>query len=480
MELWKHQVAGINKAMEMDQHGIYTNNDLGLFFEQGTGKTRTMIEILRRRYAAAGRVKRTLILCPIIVCENWRKEIHQFSKLKREDVYVLTGSGVKRAQTMRKINTSGNLNRIIITNYEAMEMREFYNALAQWGPEIMVCDESQRLKNPQSKRARAVMDIAETANGGRFILTGTPILQSPMDLFMQFRILDDGQTFGKNWYAFRNAWFHDENSRRKGTQSYFPKWVPRPEMDAQLTTLVRKKAMRVLAKDCLDLPPLIRQVEETTMGTEQAKAYGEMLREYLTFVDSQDGPRAVVAQLAVVKALRLQQIVTGFVKDETGQVLRFPTNPRLDRLKELLEELTPNNKVIIWSHFKENHQMIGELCVRLRIPYREIHGDISHKAREQGMDEFRNDPSVKVMIANQGAGGVGVNLVEAKYAIYYSKGFKLEDDLQSRKRNHRGGSEMHDSVIQIDLVTRGTIDELVNEALENKVQISDRILSWRG
>jgi SNF2 family DNA or RNA helicase len=416
----------------------------------------------------------------VIVCENWRKEIHQFSKIKKDDVIVLLGPGSKRAQTVRKLIQNQTPSKIIITNYEAMEMVGLVEALAHWGPEILVCDESQRLKNPQAKRAKAVLSLAELSTAGRFILTGTPILQSPMDLFMQFRILDNGKTFGKNWFAFRNAWFHDENYRRKGTQSYFPKWVPRPNIESELTELVKSKAMRVLAKDCLDLPPLIRQTEETTMGAEQAKAYQEMLREYLTFVDSQHGPRAVVAQLAIVKALRLQQIVTGFVKTDSGEIVRFPSNPRLDRLKELIEELTPNNKIIIWSLFRENHQMIAELCVRLKVAYREIHGDISHKGREQGMDEFRNDPNVKVMIANQGAGGVGVNLVEAKYAIYYSKGFKLEDDLQSRKRNHRGGSEMHDSVIQIDLVTRGTIDELINEALENKVQISDRILSWRG
>ena len=94
------------------------------------------------------------------------------------------------------------------------------------------------------------------------------------------------------------------------------------------------------------------------------------------------------------------------------------------------------------------------------------------------MDRFRKDDSCRVMIANQGAGGAGINLVEASYSIYYSKGFSLEHDLQSEARNHRGGSEIHDKITRIDLVCPNTIDESINEALSNKQHVADRILIW--
>jgi SNF2 family DNA or RNA helicase len=122
--------------------------------------------------------------------------------------------------------------------------------------------------------------------------------------------------------------------------------------------------------------------------------------------------------------------------------------------------------------------MIAELCTEMGIAYRQIHGGISHKRREEEMDEFRSDPNVRVMIANQAAAGVGINLVEASYAIYYSKTFRLEDDLQSESRNYRGGSEVHEKVTRIDIVCPGTIDELVSEALANKQNIGEKILSW--
>ena len=122
--------------------------------------------------------------------------------------------------------------------------------------------------------------------------------------------------------------------------------------------------------------------------------------------------------------------------------------------------------------------MIADLCQDMNIEYAEIHGDISNAKRIDEMDRFRKDPKCRVMIANQAAGGTGVNLVEASYAIYYSKGFSLEHDLQSEARNHRGGSEMHSKVTRIDLVAKGTIDEVINEALKNKQNIAETILTW--
>ena len=133
----------------------------------------------------------------------------------------------------------------------------------------------------------------------------------------------------------------------------------------------------------------------------------------------------------------------------------------------------------MWANFIEKYKMIADVCTKLVIGYRFIVGGQGNKEREQQMDEFRTDPNVRVMIANQAAGGVGINLVEASYAIYYSKSFRLEDDLQSEARNYRGGSEVHEKVTRIDIVTKGTIDELVNETLSRKNQVSGEILGWK-
>lgn len=470
--LWNHQVHAIRVAEVVP--------DLGLFFEQGTGKTRTLIEILRRRFAAAGSLQKTLVFAPIIVCENWKSEFKLYSKINPLDVVVLTGPGKKRiAEFLRQVGDDLSGRKIFVTNYESTQMKDLYKLLSLWSPEILVCDESQRVKNHESIRARAVAALADKTKHN-YILTGTPLLDGKgMDAFMQFRVLDRGATFGKNFYSFRGQYFEDANAPFKGRQSYFPKWEPRPDAFAQFQDRIKSKALRVLKKDCLDLPPLVRQTVHVPLSPSQARMYKEMHNEFITFIESKRGEsQAVVAQLAVTKAMKLQQIVSGFVKDENGEVHRIDDNPRLKALKELLEDITPGSKVIVWSHFKENQRMITELCQEMGLGYREIHGDVPHKERESNMKAFRTDDSVRVMAANQAAGGVGVNLVEASYSIYYSKGFKLEDDLQSEARNYRGGSEIHEKVTRIDIVAPGTIDEHCNETLANKQNISETILSW--
>lgn len=471
--LWKHQVDAIRMAE--------THPDVGLFWEMGTGKTRGLIEILRRRYAAKGRLMRTVIFAPIVVCQNWAKEFSIYSKIKPIDVVVLTKSGKRRTkELLAAIGDDCSRAKIIVTNYEATQMEELYTLLTHWKPEIIVCDESQRLKNPESKRAKLVAKLADIAEH-RYILTGTPILNSPSDVYMQFRILDKGETFGKNFFSFRGRYFEDKNAAFKGKNTYFPKWEPRVSEFPVLQNKIKAKAIRILKKDCLDLPPLLKQEVSVEMSTDQMRMYEEMRKEFVTFLKEKEGsgePRAVVAQLAVTKALRLQQIVSGFAKDELGVEHRLKC-PRMDVLSELLEELTPNHKVIVWAVFKENYRMIADACKSLGISYAELHGDLSASDKNEHINKFREDESCRVMIANQSAGGVGINLIEASYSIYYSKGFSLEHDLQSEARNYRGGSEVHEKITRIDLVSRGTIDELVLEALSKKQQVSDIILGWK-
>ena len=214
--LWAHQVQAIKAGLAL--------RDLGLFFEMGTGKTRTMIEILRRKYAEKGQLRKTLILAPVIVCENWKQEFKMYSKVPQGEIVVLTKSGSKRVSEF--ITAAGedlSKAKIIVTNYESMQMEDLYKLFMLWNPDIMVCDESQRLKNPDSKRAKAVMHLADLTQHN-YILTGSPILNSAMDAYMQFRVLDRGETFGKNFFAFRNSYFSDANAGFKSKQAYFPKW----------------------------------------------------------------------------------------------------------------------------------------------------------------------------------------------------------------------------------------------------------------
>ena len=460
-ELMTHQKEAIYRAQ--------FEKNLFMAWEPGTGKTCATIQILRQKYQDAGALRKTIILAPKVVISNWKAEFEKFSVIPKSYIQVLTGPIKRRTEFFKSMK---NYSSIVVINYDAFQNKELCDAIKEWGPEILVCDESHYIKNYQSKRAKNIASIADLC-AHKYMLTGTPILNNSMDLFMQYRVMDGGETFGHNFFVFRAKYFHDKNASWKSSSKHFPQWEPRYGADRQLMEAMKNNTQRVEKKDCLDLPPLVIQNLPVDLSPEQSKHYEEMKKYFITYVNGE----AAVAQLALTKALRMQQIVSGFIKTEDG-VRRMKNNPRLDALKELLELLTPNHKVIVWACFRENYKMIAEVCDGLGFKYCELHGEIPQKKREEAIEKFNNDPAYRVLIGNQGAGGIGINLVSASYSVYFSRGTKLGDDIQSEARNYRRGSECHSRITRINLIANGTIDELIAAALQRKADLGNSFLDY--
>jgi non-specific serine/threonine protein kinase len=224
---------------------------------------------------------------------------------------------------------------------------------------------------------------------------------------------------------------------------------------------------------------LVRQKYFVGLSKEQKRIYTEMKNDFISFLASDHGgqPHAVVANQAMVKALRLQQIISGFVKTEKGEEIELKENPRLKALEEILEPIVDYEKVIVWACFKHNYKQIAALLKKMKVEFVTLTGDDSAKDKQDAIHEFQNNPKVRVVVANQSAGGIGINLTQASFCIFYSKCFNLGDDMQAEARNYRGGSEIHSKVTRIDLIAKGTIDQLVSEALENKQDLSEKILT---
>lgn len=458
--LWQHQIEGINRALG--------HTGFGFFFEAGTGKTRTCIEVLRHVYTSENELLRTLILAPSVVCPNWKNEFALYSKIPPNMIEVLAGSGRDRISTIQ--NTGA---RILIANYQSLVMESVFLALKSWGPQVMIADESHRLKNPRAMTTKRALVLSDGAKY-KYILSGTPILQNAKDVFSQAQFVDGGRTFGRNFFTFQRRYFVDENAtlRRVNAKITWPKWVPIKHREPELIKKIDSISMSVKKSECLDLPPYVRVRIPTELSKEQLKAYEEMRKYMITFVNSE----ACTAQMALHKALRLQQIVSGFVGNDDGEEQAFNDVPRLSALRELLEDLCPTNKVIVWACWRNNQEAIRALLNDLKIEYREITGSSGSDEREIAMGDFRTRDDVRVFLGSQGAGGIGINLVEASHAIYYSRSFSLEHDIQSEARNYRGGSGIHQKITRIDLVAPGTIDDDVLAALSTKQQISERVI----
>lgn len=475
LPLWKHQEHGASRGAD--------EGNLAVLFEIGTGKSRTAIEILRRLCSREKRLLRTLIVSPKITLTNWKREICEYSKIHPMDVHVLVGPGAKRFKTfIEQVQHEDRLSKpkVFITNYEGLMMLKLFDAIKEWAPEVIIGDEIHRIKNPKSKRGKKLLELRDNARFA-YGLTGTPILNSPMDVFNIYKFIDKGETFGTNFFKFRSHWFVDDNAAWAGNQGYYPKFVPREELYADFSAKINKKSVKALKAECLDLPPFIRQEITVELSPEQKKLYDEMKRDYVAYIDQleQSGePLTVVANLAITKALRLQQIITGYAKTETGEIYKIKSNPRLEALREFLEDHAENHKIIVWSVFHENYEDIANTCKKLNLGYAELHGKVNQKERDNNIDRFNNDEDCRVLIANQAAGGIGINLVSSSIAVFYSKNFSYEQDIQAEGRNYRGGSHIHDKVTRYDIVAEGTIDEVINEALKNKKDLAETILQW--
>ena len=459
-KLWPHQKTIIEKAKNL--------NYFAIFAEVGTGKTLTTIELLRYHYNKNKRVMKTLIVSPLIVTRNWVSEIEKFTNVPKEKYIRLEGSIAQRAKQLEKHNG------IAVVNYDSFVNKDFTKTVIEWKPEIIVLDESHLCGNHSAQRTKALLKVSESMdkNGIRYILTGTPISSNQLNLWSQFYFLDHGKTLGSNFWAFRSNYFYAISTMNQSTYKPINIFKPRPGIDKILKEKISPITAVVKKQDCLELPPLVEVKIDVEMTPEQSRLYKEMKRDFITFM----GDKTVVASIALTKLLRLQQIASGFIKFEDGTTQSIPNN-RTKALADLLELIPPTQKVIVWSVFHDNYKAIAKVCQDLKIPFKEVHGLIPDAEKHINLEAFKTDPTIRVLIGSPQAMGVGLNITEASYSIWYSRNFSLVQDEQASARNYRPGSEKHTKITRFDLVCPNTVDSLALEAIKNKQDIAQRILS---
>lgn len=476
--LWEHQIKALEKIRLLEEKKSF---GFGLFMSPGTGKTRVMVEQIRDIFNRRKCYIRTLIICPPVVIKQWKEEILRYSNIDPKSIFLLNGPGKKRLEVFLEAisgtykKDSGEIRqdygKIFITNYEALLMPELFNAFMGWGPEIMILDESHRIKNNRAKRTKQALRLGKVARY-KYILTGSPILNSIEDIFSQFSFINN-EVFGTNFYVFRHTYMYDAN-RNMPKHKYFPNWKNKPDSEKAVQWKIDPLTFSARKEDCLTLPPFIKRKISVEMSPEQEKAYKQMKKEFITFINE----KAVVAELAITKTLRMRQILSGFAKADDDKNYIFKNNPRLEALSDLIEDIAVSEKMIVWCEFRENYHQVAGIVLKLGFGYTLLVGDMSQKEKEESIDAFRKDKEIKVLIANPGAGGIGINLVEASHMVYYSRSPNLEHDIQSEARAYRGGSEVHEKITRWDIVCPDTLDDVILQALENKQALGDAIIGW--
>lgn len=332
---------------------------------------------------------------------------------------------------------------------------------------MIAIDESTTIKNHKAKRTKALMKIAAGFKYRR-LLTGSPITKSPMDIYSQCEFLRPGLLGYDSYYAFQGRYAVVQ--RKTMGQAAFQQIIGFKNLD-ELTNKIDMFSFRVLKKDCLDLPDKIYTARYVGMTSEQFKMYEDVRRHAMVLLD--DG-ELVTAPAVITQMLRLQQIMSGHLKTDDGEMLYFPSK-RMDALTEIMDE--HDGKAIIWSRFRYDIQQITQM---LNNKFGEgsaaaYFGDTTDDDRNDIVKNFQNpNHPLRFFVGNPATAGYGLTLTEANLVVYYANDFNLETRIQSEDRAHRIGQK--NNVTYIDLICEGSIDERIVKALRTKIDIGAKVL----
>lgn len=456
--LYKHQEETVDFLMNRKGSAVLS--------EQGTGKTRSVIEFVNRKFI--DRNYRVLIVCPATLINVWKEEILKFSNFN--DHWVLRHSNFKkRIQPVEDFKPGW-----YIINYEGLRtIRNKSNLMAggrDWN--VVVADEMTRIKNPNAKQSKAMHDFSRPK--GKFSpirigITGTPISQSPLDAFSQFKFVEP-RLFGEHFYSFRNRYAVMDKGYASGHS--FQKVTGYKHLEE-----IRKKmfevSIRHTKKDCLDLPDKTYQVHKVDWEPANRKVYSDLSKELVAEIQKEETSETIAVPNALSKLMKLRQVCNGFIFTPEGDCVEVSKEP--EKIKVLIDLIQDNpDQLIVWAYFKKDIVNITEALEGAGISYSRVSGLEEVQDRQEAVRKLQ-DGEVKVCIAQSGVAQYGLTMTAAKTAIFYSQGFSAEERMQAEDRNHRIGTK--DKVLYIDLVMRDSVDESINKILSGKKSMASQMTS---
>lgn len=466
--LYKHQIRGANMALRAfgALDAKTPGGGFGELFEMGCGKTLTTIAVAGALYNL-GKIDRVLVVAPTSVCSVWPHDLNQFATFPWE-ARVLLGDKKKRLKALNELeNWPFKALRIAVINYESTHREGIFEALAAYKPDLIVCDESQRIKNPSAAQSKALHKLGDAAPF-RMILSGTPVQNNAVDLYSQYRFLDPA-VYGANFYAFKNRYCIMGGYGQHQIVGY-----------RNMDELVEKEhsiAYRVTKEECLDLPQQTF-INRYVQFTDAEQAIYEQLRKS-SFLELETGEN-VTATTILTMYLRLMQLTGGFLTADESTRPKQVNTAKLDALADIVDDyvVDAGKKLVIFARFRAEIAAIENLLRLRKIQYGSIYGDVPMEERGKIVEDFQTNPDTKVFVAQIQTAGLGITLHAASTAVFYSYDYNYANYAQALARIHRIGQRL--PVTYIHLVVDGSIDEKILAALENKEDMAKTVVdSWR-
>jgi len=454
--LYKHQVRAYNFALQLlakeDEKAV------AYLMDMGTGKTITTIALIGAMYQME-RIKKVLVVCPKSIVGVWEEEFRRFSDV-RYALTVLDGTMAKKKEAFGYM--TGTALQVIVVNYESCWRLD--KEIEKWQPDMIVCDESSKIKNPQTAQSKALHKMGQKSKIN-VILTGTPVTNNPLDFFSQYKFLDE-RILGTSFYLFRNRYATMGGYQNHQIVGY--NHLP------ELVSKVHSKAFRIKIEDAVDLPPFIDEVRIIRLEPRAQAIYNDITQDCYARLSSDAD---VTVRNVLTQLLRLSQCTGGYIRDDdTGQALEV-SRAKIEALEDIVDScLEEGKKVVVFARFVPEIEAITAMLEKKNIKYSLIYGATEDRAEQ--VKQFQEDADVKVFVGQLQTTGMGLTLTAAHVAVFYSLDFSYANYEQSRARIHRIGQK--EKCLYIHLVCKGTVDEQIMNALKHKGDIAKLMVDdWR-
>lgn len=422
-----------------------------VFLDCGLGKTSITLTAISDLLFDSFEIRKVLVIAPIRVAQNsWPDEIRKWEHLKNLTYSVAIGTVEERtAALLRKAD-------IYIINRENVQWLVEESGIP-FDFQMLVIDELSSFKNHQTKRFKALMKVRPKVK--RIVgLTGTPSSNGLMDLYAEFRLLDMGERLGRFIGQFRNTYFQPD--KRNGMIVY--SYKPLPGAEDAIYEKISDITISMRAVDYLKMPELIMSEYTVEMSAYEKEKYMALKKEMI--LELPDGE--VTASNAASLSSKLSQMANGAIYDDNKQSVQIHDR-KLDALEDIIE--SANGKPILVAYwFKHDLERIKERLHKLHIPFSTM--DKSYSIQKW------NNGELPVALIHPASAGHGLNLQSGgNYLVWFGLTWSLELYQQTNARLYRQGQKSATVVIQ-HIVAKGTIDERILKALQDKDEIQTALL----
>lgn len=429
---------------------VKTHPIAALLLSMGLGKTSTTLTALDDLLFDSFEIHKVLVIAPLRVTKVWLDEVKKWNHLNYLRCSLVVGTEQERKRALW-----ANAD-IYIINRENVQWLIDESGI-QFDFDTLVVDELSSFKNFKTKRFKSLMKVRPMVK--RVIgLTGTPTSNGLMDLWSEFKLLDQGKRLGRFITNYRDQYFRPDKRNGQVVFSY----KPLPFAEDAIYDKISDITISMKANDYLNMPELISNHVEVEMSEKEMKVYQELKQELVITLGDED----VTASNAASLSNKLTQMANGaiYLDNHESAIIH---DRKLDALEDLIEAQC-DKPVLVAYWFKHDLDRIKNRLEELKVNFKEI--------KTEASIEDWNKGNIEVGLIHPASAGHGLNLQEGgSTLIWFGLTWSLELYEQTNARLYRQGQKDRCVVIE-HIVTKGTIDEQIIKALEEKDKSQSRLI----